>query len=386
MTIKESILPGATLGMLGGGQLGGFFAEAALRMGYKVAGWDPDPNAPAKRFSHFPVTADFEDSSAYESFTNQVNATSLEWENVPVSLTEKMESDGHIVRPGSNSLELAQNRIKEKAFLKTNGLPVTDSQSIIDPNELENLLLPLPWIVKTATLGYDGHGQWRINDQEEVQTTIDAMGTGGPWVVEKVVPFMKELSVVVSANGDGTLITYPSTENLHWEGILKTSISPARIEKSVDLKARELASTVVRFIGDPGVFCVELFLLEDESILVNEIAPRPHNSGHHTIDTFSISQYEQQIRTLCNLPVINPIQHSKSVLLNVLGYEAQKLRVNSGLKKVTQIPTARIYMYGKEEIRDKRKMGHILFVGHQIDELIKTSQETQSILSDNQEY
>ena len=363
MTIKESILPGATLGMLGGGQLGGFFAEAALRMGYKVAVWDPDPNAPAKRFSHFPVTADFEDSSAYESFTNQVNATSLEWENVPVSLTEKMESDGHIVRPGSNSLELAQNRIKEKAFLKTNGLPVTDYETINDPNELENLLLPLPWIVKTATLGYDGHGQWRINDQEEVQTTIDAMGTGGPWVVEKVVPFMKELSVVVSANGDGTLITYPSTENLHWEGILKTSISPARIEKSVDLKARELASTVVRFIGDPGVFCVELFLLEDESILVNEIAPRPHNSGHHTIDTFSISQYEQQIRTLCNLPVINPIQHSKSVLLNVLGYEAQKLRVNSGLKKVTQIPTARIYMYGKEEIRDKRKMGHILFVG-----------------------
>ena len=386
MTIKESILPGATLGMLGGGQLGGFFAEAALRMGYKVAVWDPDPNAPAKRFSHFPVTADFEDSSAYESFTNQVNATSLEWENVPVSLTEKMESDGHIVRPGSNSLELAQNRIKEKAFLKTNGLPVTDYETINDPNELENLLLPLPWIVKTATLGYDGHGQWRINDQEEVQTTIDAIGTGGPWVVEKVVPFMKELSVVVSANGDGTLITYPSTENLHWEGILKTSISPARIEKSVDLKARELASTVVRFIGDPGVFCVELFLLEDESILVNEIAPRPHNSGHHTIDTFSISQYEQQIRTLCNLPVINPIQHSKSVLLNVLGYEAQKLRVNSGLKKVTQIPTARIYMYGKEEIRDKRKMGHILFVGHQIDELIKTSQETQSILSDNQEY
>ena len=386
MTIKESILPGATLGMLGGGQLGGFFAEAALRMGYKVAVWDPDPNAPAKRFSHFPVTADFEDSSAYESFTNQVNATSLEWENVPVSLTEKMESDGHIVRPGSNSLELAQNRIKEKAFLKTNGLPVTDYETINDPNELENLLLPLPWIVKTATLGYDGHGQWRINDQEEVQTTIDAMGTGGPWVVEKVVPFMKELSVVVSANGDGTLITYPSTENLHWEGILKTSISPARIEKSVDLKARELASTVVRFIRDPGVFCVELFLLEDESILVNEIAPRPHNSGHHTIDTFSISQYEQQIRTLCNLPVINPIQHSKSVLLNVLGYEAQKLRVNSGLKKVTQIPTARIYMYGKEEIRDKRKMGHILFVGHQIDELIKTSQETQSILSDNQEY
>ena len=386
MTIKESILPGATLGMLGGGQLGGFFAEAALRMGYKVAVWDPDPNAPAKRFSHFPVTADFEDSSAYESFTNQVNATSLEWENVPVSLTEKMESDGHIVRPGSNSLELAQNRIKEKAFLKTNGLPVTDYETIHDPNELEKLLLPLPWIVKTATLGYDGHGQWRVNNQEEVQTTIDAMGTGGPWVVEKVVPFMKELSVVVSANGDGTLITYPSTENLHWEGILKTSISPARIENSVDLKARKLASAVVRFIGDPGVFCVELFLLKDESILVNEIAPRPHNSGHHTIDTFSISQYEQQIRTLCNLPVINPIQHSKSVLLNVLGYEAQKLRVNSGLKKVVQIPTARIYMYGKEEIRDKRKMGHILFVGHQIDELIKTSQETQSILSDNQEY
>ena len=212
------------------------------------------------------------------------------------------------------------------------------------------------------------------------------MGENGPWVVEKVVPFTKELSVIVASNGDDVLISYPSTENLHWEGILKTSICPAQIEQPVDSKARKLASDVVRLIGDPGVFCVELFLLKDESILVNEIAPRPHNSGHHTIDTFSISQYEQQIRTLCNLPVINPIQHSKSVLLNVLGYEAQKLRVNSDLKKVIQIPAARIYMYGKEEIRDKRKMGHILFVGHQIDELIKTSQETQSILSDNQEY
>ena len=386
MTIKESILPGATLGMLGGGQLGGFFAESALRMGYKVAVWDPDPNAPAKRFSHFPVTADFENPSAYESFTKQVNATSLEWENVPVSLTEKMESNGHIVRPGSNSLELAQNRIKEKAFLKTNGLPVTDYETISDPNELGNLLLPLPWIVKTATLGYDGHGQWRINSPKDIHTTINLMGENGPWVVEKVVPFTKELSVIVASNGDDVLISYPSTENLHWEGILKTSICPAQIEQPVDSKARKLASDVVRLIGDPGVFCVELFLLKDESILVNEIAPRPHNSGHHTIDTFSISQYEQQIRTLCNLPVINPIQHSKSVLLNVLGYEAQKLRVNSDLKKVIQIPAARIYMYGKEEIRDKRKMGHILFVGHQIDELIKTSQETQSILSDNQEY
>ena len=386
MTIKESILPGATLGMLGGGQLGGFFAESALRMGYKVAVWDPDPNAPAKRFSHFPVTADFENPSAYESFTKQVNATSLEWENVPVSLTEKMESNGHIVRPGSNSLELAQNRIKEKAFLKTNGLPVTDYETINDPNELGNLLLPLPWIVKTATLGYDGHGQWRINSPKDIHTTINLMGENGPWVVEKVVPFTKELSVIVASNGDDVLISYPSTENLHWEGILKTSICPAQIEQPVDSKARKLASDVVRLIGDPGVFCVELFLLKDESILVNEIAPRPHNSGHHTIDTFSISQYEQQIRTLCNLPVINPIQHSKSVLLNVLGYEAQKLRVNSDLKKVIQIPAARIYMYGKEEIRDKRKMGHILFVGHQIDELIKTSQETQSILSDNQEY
>ena len=385
MTIKESILPGATLGMLGGGQLGGFFAEAALRMGYKVAVWDPDPNAPAKRFSHFPVTADFEDSSAYESFTNQVNATSLEWENVPVSLTEKMESNGHIVRPGSNSLELAQNRIKEKAFLKTNGLPVTDYETINDPNELENLLLPLPWIVKTATLGYDGHGQWRINSPKDIHTTINLMGENGPWVVEKVVPFTKELSVIVSSNGGDVLISYPSTENLHWEGILKTSISPAQIEQPVDSKARKLASDVVRLIGDPGVFCVELFLVEDGSILVNEIAPRPHNSGHHTIDAFSISQYEQQVRALCKLPIIEPMRYSKSVLLNVLGYEAQKLRVNSGLKKVMQIPEARIYMYGKEQIRDKRKMGHVLFLGHAIDKLMTGAQHVQNILSDNHE-
>lgn len=373
--------PSSTLGMLGGGQLGGFFAEAALRMGYKVAVWDPSETAPAKRFATHKFNTPFNDANTLNEFVSTVDAVSLEWENIPVELVEAIQSHKP-TRPSSKSLGLAQNRIKEKQFLRDNGFPLSEYKVINRPSDLVKVDQELPWIVKTATMGYDGHGQWRINTEHERDHMSSQITGEGPWVAEKVVPFEMELSVVVVQGIDGTCITYPATENTHENGILRMSMCPARIDPSTELSAQNLAKKVIKSIGDPGVFCVELFLVNSDKILVNEIAPRPHNSGHHTIDSFSISQYEHQVRALCGLAISQPLRIGSTVLLNVLGDEATTLSRAETTDLILKTGRARIYMYGKERVRPGRKMGHIIFSGDNIDVLEKEASEALAVLSD----
>lgn len=380
MTSSKIIEPGSTLGMLGGGQLGGFFTESALKMGYKVVVWDPSTVAPAKRFATLSFDASFDDVDARRNFIKAVDASSLEWENVPVSLVEELESEID-VRPGSRSLGLAQNRVQEKSFLSKHNFDLADYRVIYSRSELNSVDLPPPWIVKTATLGYDGHGQWLVPNCDYIKYAKESMTGSGPWVVERVVQFEQELSVVVGLHQNGHTTTYPPTENIHENNILKLSISPGRIPTEVLKKAQELATEVVLCIGEAGVFCVELFSLKNGGILVNEIAPRPHNSGHHTIDTFTISQYELQIRALCGLPMPTPIMKGHSVLLNVLGEEMRELTSKPKWESIIANQHARIYLYGKESIRPGRKMGHILFHGDELATLIPEALETQQMLT-----
>ncbi len=377
---SKLILPGSTLGMLGGGQLGGFFAEAALRLGYKVCVWDPSPNAPAKRFASLSFGGGFDDEGTIKQFTRLVDCVSLEWENIPASLVETLERELR-VRPGSRSLRLAQNRTLEKGFLTGHGFPVADYNVVDSKTELDNLDLPLPWIIKTATEGYDGHGQWHISDRASIKSALNVITGDGPWVVERIVPFVMELSVVVSVSSNRNFVTYPPTENIHKDGVLQISISPGRVEKNITESAQRLAQEVVQSIGDPGVFCVEMFLLGNGDLIVNEIAPRPHNSGHHTIDSFSVSQYELQVRTLCDLPLVKPIRNGDSVLLNILGQEATTLSKPNVANIVMANDYARLYFYGKESVRAGRKMGHILFTGSDNETLLKEAIETHKLIS-----
>ena len=371
---------GSTLGMLGGGQIGGFFAEAALRFGYKVSVWDPSPNAPAKRFASVAFDAPFDDLDTLRQFADVSDCASLEWENVPVSLVDRLEKLIR-VRPGSKSLALAQDRTKEKHFLAENHIPVTEYAVIKKPSELGTVQLELPWIVKTATLGYDGHGQWRISNSQDIACTESVLKGDGPWVVEQVVPYKIELSVVVGYDGKTKLVAFPPTENIHENGILRISISPARISEETEKRAQDLAQEVVRNIGDTGVFCVEMFLLENDELLVNEIAPRPHNSGHHTIDSFTVSQYELQIRALVGLPLVNPQQITPSVLLNVLGAEYTNLADPCSTNLILKNENARIYSYGKLDVRPGRKMGHIMFSGPCQEDLLSDALEMHNILT-----
>ena len=230
-------------------------------------------------------------------------------------------------------------------------------------------------------MGYDGHGQWRISSTSEKNEVNSPIAGEGPWVVEQVVPFDMELSVVVARGIDGTSITYPATENIHENGILRMSVCPARIDPSIELSARHLAEEIINAIGEPGVVCVELVLVQPSKILVNEIAPRPHNSGHHTIDSFSISQYEHQVRTLCGLSIAQPRRIGNTVLLNVLGEEASVLSRIETTNLILKTGRARIYMYGKESVRPGRKMGHIIFSGENIGVLEKEALEALTIIS-----
>ena len=272
MTKPSQISAGSTLGMIAGGQIGGFFSEAALRMGYKVAVWDPDINAPAKRFASEPFTGEFDDKRVFNAFKEIVSGVSVEWENVPNSLIKELEKTV-IVKPGSKSLTLAQDRIKEKSFLTSNGFPLTEYVAIQRIDEINGVPFDFPWIIKTATLGYDGHGQWYIKNMTDITGNSALQDSKVPMVVEKVVDYQIEVSVVVAMDDDGEVIAYPPTENLHKGGILKMSISPARIPDEIQSRVIELGCSIIRSIGDPGVFCIEMFLEKNGNLLINEIAP-----------------------------------------------------------------------------------------------------------------
>ena len=382
MTKPSQISAGSTLGMIAGGQIGGFFSEAALRMGYKVAVWDPDINAPAKRFASEPFTGEFDDKRVFNAFKEIVSGVSVEWENVPNSLIKELEKTV-IVKPGSKSLTLAQDRIKEKSFLASNGFPLTEYVAIQRIDEINGVPFDFPWIIKTATLGYDGHGQWYIKNMTDITGNSALQDSKVPMVVEKVVDYQIEVSVVVAMDDDGDVIAYPPTENLHKGGILKMSISPARIPDEIQSRVIELGCSIIRSIGDPGVFCIEMFLEKNGNLLINEIAPRPHNSGHHTIDAFSVSQYENQVRVLTGLPLREPIMLCESVLLNVLGHEYDALMNNSAINQILSSLNAKIYSYGKTSILPGRKMGHIVFCGASLDELIRQAESCQDIMDGN---
>src|SRR5581483_8848817 len=373
---------GGKLGILGGGQLGTFFTVAAKRLGYRVTVWDPDPAAPAGAWADRFISSRFDDPEGLQSFLTESEAATYEWENIPVSLVEAIEAK-QTVRPGSRILRLLQNRISEKSFLAENGFPVTPFRAAMHPSEFQKEVeaLGLPVICKTATAGYDGHGQWRLNRSEEVEALaarLQQRATG--WIVEKRVPYLKELSVVVARNDRGALTAYPVTDNLHEKGILRLSQVPASIDPALARKATDLAADVIAALNGVGVFCVELFLLEGERLLVNEIAPRPHNSGHYSMDVCTVSQFEQQVRILCSLPLVAPQLLSPAVMINVLGREIDALASPERFDRLLAIPGNGIYHYRKEIVNEGRKMGHLTIADPDLKSALEKADQARSIL------
>ena len=369
----QPIGPEAVLGVLGGGQLGAMFTRAALRLGYRVAAWDPDPDAPAHRLATQSFPDSFTDSTAYRAFSGLVSAVTFEWENVPVMLCEQL-AQACPVRPSGAVLRVIQDRIEQKKFLQAQGFPVPSFSVVSDPAQLADAVKPFGYsaICKTATAGYDGKGQWSIRQPEDiapVETALRAMVPGGArWIVESKVEFERELSVLIVRGEDGEQRVYPVVENRHESGILRMTVVPATVSAAVNAQASDLACRAVEALDGVGVFCVELFHLRGDRLLINEIAPRPHNSGHYTLDACTVSQFEQQVRALCGLPLGEVRLMSPAAMVNLIGDDVGKITGSRGCSDLLAIPGAALHLYGKRVVRPGRKMGHVTFLAGTADE------------------
>ncbi|ENO93598.1 phosphoribosylaminoimidazole carboxylase ATPase subunit [Thauera sp. 28] len=361
------ILPPATLGMLGGGQLGRFFVSAAHELGYKVWVLDPDPHSPAGLIADRHLVAAYDDYVALDTLGSECAAVTTEFENVPADTLDYL-TKFIPVHPAASAVAVCQNRIAEKSFLADTGLPHGPFAAIRSEDDIRNANAGLfPAVLKVARFGYDGKGQARVADRDEAVAAFQHF-KGEPCVLEKMLTLDFEVSVVLARDEAGNVRCFPTGENRHRNGILDVTIAPAQASACLRDNAQEIAERIADKLGYVGTLGVEFFVCRGE-LFVNEMAPRPHNSGHHTIDACDVSQYEQQVRALCGLPLAAPRQHSAAVMVNLLGelwYEDGKghgTYREPDWSVLHAVPGLRLHLYGKHHARPGRKMGHFVVTG-----------------------
>lgn len=359
------IRPGGTIGILGGGQLARMMALEARRMGYRVAIQDPDPEGPAGQVSDVRVAGAFDDLEAARTLARHSDVLTLDTEHVPASLLEQLEALKP-VRPAARILRIVQDRLQQRRFLEAQGIPqvryapVSDAESL--PAAAETVGFPA--VLKTRRFGYDGKGQARIDAPAGCAAAWAAL-RGAPAVLESFVDFEREVSALLARDLDGNVRFYPVAENTHKRHILHTSRVPARIPPALVSRAQELGARIASALGHVGMMAVELFVTREGGLLVNEIAPRTHNSGHYTFGACATSQFEQHVRAVCGLPLGDPALLCPAVMLNLLGDLWSSGPPDWG--KVLAHPTARLHLYGKRRASPGRKMGHVLILDEDAD-------------------
>ena len=355
------ILPGATLGLIGGGQLGRMFTMAARNLDYRVTVLDPDPLSPAAEFATGHLNTAYTHPISIEEMAKSCAAVTTEFENAPAEVLMQLASRT-TVRPSGDAVAIAQDRELEKGFFKTNDLPVGAFAMIKSRADIDAALIAvtLPAVLKTARFGYDGKGQARITNRAQLEATLEQWNYP-PTILEQWIPLKLEVSVVLARSARGEISVFPVAENQHVNGILDVTIAPARIAPALADAAMSIAREVATRLNYIGVLAVEFFVLADDTLLINEIAPRPHNSGHYTIDACRSSQFEQQVRVLCDLPLGDPTQHSPAVMLNLLGdlWRGKDHELAPDWSVVLRHPGAHLHLYGKRAARPGRKMGHV---------------------------
>ncbi len=365
---NEVILPGSSIGILGGGQLARMLALAAKPMGYRVIVLDPDPNCPASSVSDEVIAANFDDVVALEKLASLCDVVTLEFENVPASGLAILEARVPL-RPSARVLEIARDRILEKQFLNDIGVQTAPWAAVQVMDDLEPAIgrVGLPAILKTATLGYDGKGQVRVTNLEEAKTAFSRFGMN--CVLEGLVQFDLEISVIVARSSRGEVLAFHPFENSHQNGILDVTTIPANTSNNLSNDAEKIALEIAAKLEVIGLLTIEMFVAKDARVLVNELAPRPHNSGHLTIEACPTSQFEQAIRAVCGLPLGNITPHSPTAMVNLLGDLWQKAVPN--WNAALEIPNTHLHLYGKSEARAGRKMGHITVLGQTREEAVK---------------
>ncbi|MFS3916039.1 5-(carboxyamino)imidazole ribonucleotide synthase [Bacillus australimaris] len=360
---KQTIFPNATIGIIGGGQLGRYMAVSAKQMGYRAAVLDPVAQSPCGQVAGTEITAAYSDLEAIRKLAEISDVVTYEFENIDYDALNQLKEEAYLPQ-GSELLLLTQNRETEKKGIVDAGCEVAPYRIIHDEKELEDAVdvLGLPAVLKTCRGGYDGKGQYVIKEKDQLHEAAVLL-THGTCILESWVPFQMELSVIVTRSVHGEIAVFPVAENIHKHNVLFQSIVPARVDTSIQEKAKELATTLAEKLGLVGTLAVELFLTTEGKLLVNELAPRPHNSGHYTLDLCETSQFEQHVRAICGLPLGGTALLSEGMMVNLLGDEVDIPKEHPELLK-----EAKLYLYGKHEVKAGRKMGHMTFMKQLDDE------------------
>ena len=368
-----------TLGVMGGGQLGRMFVQSAQAMGYYTAVLDPDASSPAGLVSHHHIQTDYQDEAGLAKLAQLCAAITTEFENVPAPALQALSAT-RLVAPGADAVGIAQDRAREKAHFVRCGVPCAPYAVIESAEQLAAVTDDLlPGIVKTTRMGYDGKGQIRVKTRAELAAAWDELKHVS-CVLEKMLPLKAECSVIVARGRDGACVNLPVQLNLHREGILAvTEVYDGNVPAALAEQAVAATKAIAHELQYVGVLCVEFFVLQDDSLIVNEMAPRPHNSGHYTLDACDLSQFDLQVRTLTGLPLVQPRQHSPAIMLNLLG----DLWVNNlppPWEKLLALPGTHLHLYGKLKANKGRKMGHLTLTGATVAEVRATALAAAQVL------
>ena len=381
---NDSIVPQdpITIGIIGGGQLGKMIAQEAKRMSLRTIILDPEKECPAACIADEQIIADFKNESAIKKLAKKTDIVTYEIELANSSVLNELQSDNHHVYPSPENLRTIQNKYRQKKFLKNNNIETGEFHIIESSSELTNVIkkFGFPSVLKACEDSYDGRGNYLIKSEVEIDTAFESFHSRS-LMLEKFVFFVKEVSVMVGRNKRGQIQSFPVVENIHEDGILATTIAPARISKQLQAKAKLVAEKVIHCLNGIGIFGVEMFVRKDGSILVNEISPRPHNSGHYSIEACSVSQFEEHIRAILGLPLSRPRLLSHAVMINLLGpqgyYGAYRIR---GLQNLFSIPEVSLHVYGKKLSSPRRKLGHVTVLAENTSEALARAQKAKRLV------
>ncbi len=377
---RKTLLPGSVIGVLGGGQLGRMMALDGTKMGYRFITLEPTPNSPLGQIAE-QIIASYDDVTAAEELASQADVITYEFENVDAGVAKLLEERSYVPQ-GSKLLYTTQHRLREKAAIEAAGVPVAPYRKITSLESLKEASaeLGLPCVLKTATGGYDGKGQIVLRQEEQLEAAYaELSSTGAELVLEKFISFTSEISVIAARTPEGEVKSFPTAENIHVNNILHLSIVPARIPSEVQRRACQLAEQVAKGLNAVGLLAVEMFLTEDGSLYVNEVAPRPHNSGHYTMEACTTSQFEQHVRAICNLPLGDTTLLSPVVMVNVLGQHLDEV-----IRRTTMYDPAaeslgvvsKLHLYGKSDSKHNRKMGHVNLLCGSVEDALAWVEQT----------
>jgi 5-(carboxyamino)imidazole ribonucleotide synthase len=367
-----------TIGILGGGQLGRMLTLEAKRMGYRVVALEPFPNSPTGQVADEQLVAAYDDMRAIGELGARSDVVTYEFENIPLESVLALEADRRMVDPNAGVLRITQERILEKTFVRECGIPTADFVPVRTAADLDvaEREVGFPAVIKTTMGGYDGKGQWVVRDRVQADAAwFEAKGRALIW--ERLIPFDRELSIIATRDEKGDVVTFPVSENVHDHGVLAMTIVPGRVPTAIADRAHAYAQTIATKLGIVGTFCVEFFHAGD-TLLVNEIAPRVHNSGHYSLDATQISQYELHVRAICGLPLVEPTLFAPAVMVNILGTgEGDRL---GGVADVLRDPDLKLHVYGKAHAALRRKMAHFTVLGASIDDAIARAERARALL------